>query len=356
MFAPAAGIAQSNTPLATVTAEIDFGTASVPPHHPGGISIIGTNGTIQHAAGLIGPAIGTAGTIQLNTNPSTRVLISCNTAGTMTNLSGAAGQTNRAATNFYLALGSATVAGPGQGVMCNGIDNVVIDTPSPTSAAQRVLHIGMAMNVTDVMHGGIYRLSSSAAGPLNVKIRQVANNGKAEEIILHIDAIARFTRDVALNAIHMVFPDIEVSGPVGAGDAVLMGTNGQVTYQGTVFSGGSAGIAGAVSVSGIPNGATLQVYCTQDATLASADGAATIRLGSVEIAPESAPRSFGNGAARCNGIGTVAALSFEYRTTTADQVFIGGRLDGAGAIGALSGEFSTTNPGGVPIRVDIILP
>jgi hypothetical protein len=77
----------------------------------------------------------------------------------MTNVGGVGGQANRTATPFYIVLGTSSAVGPGLGIQCNGVGNVIINQNLPAAAADRVILIGMRMNVEDVMNGGIYRLS-----------------------------------------------------------------------------------------------------------------------------------------------------------------------------------------------------
>lgn len=338
--------------LAVKTSDIALGTADVPVGGAG-TNAIGTNGVISYAAGYSGPATGTAGSIQINGTIGRQTLISCEATKTMTNIGGSGGEANRTASPFHIVLGTSSAVGPGLGLRCNGLNSAVINLNLPAAAADRVILIGMTMDVTDVMNGGEYALSNNAAGGVIIRVRQ-QGGGPPNQIDITVDARASFNKDVSIIAqTDMNYDSIEFTGTPGAAERADMGTNGVIVYGGT-FSGNGLGTPGAITLDGVPDGTSLEVFCSQSATLANASSN-TIDITGIEVAAENASGGYGTGAS-CNGIAGAGALTFTYTSGSNDEVFVGGRLDGATVSGALSGNYSTVNAGGSPIDLTVVIP
>lgn len=337
----------------SVTNDIDLGTSDSPGIGTG-TNRIGTNGTISYASGYSGPASGTAGRIQINGGTvGKRTIISCEVSKTMTNTTGTNGQTDEPATAFYVVLGTGNAVGPGLGNICNGVGTASIDTNLLAGATNQTILIGMNMTVTDVKNGGIYKLSNNAAGKLTVRVRQ-QGGGPPEQVDITVDASGVFRKDVSISSsTNMDFGVVEFSGTPGASERADMGTNGTISYAGT-FTGSASGTPGSVTLSGVNNGTTLDVYCSQTATLKKAGGN-SIDLTGIEVKPENARGAYGTGSA-CNGISGASAMTMTYTSGSNDQLYIGGRLNGSTISGTLGGSYSTSNAGGSRIAVTVVIP
>lgn len=186
-----------------------------------------------------------------------------------------------------------------------------------------------------------------------VRIRQ-QGGGPPVEIDITVDASAVFNKDVAITATSdMDFGTIEFNGTPGGGDFANMGTNGNIGYAGN-FTGSGSGSPGGLTLAGVPNGTSLQVFCSQAATLSNGSGS-SINLTDIEVAAEGSVGAYGSGSG-CNGIAGSAALTFSFTAGSTDEVFVGGRLNGGTISGSLDGSFSTANGGGTPIEVSVVIP
>lgn len=213
--------------------------------------------------------------------------------------------------------------------------------------------VGMRMDVTNVMNGGVYKLSNNGAGKLVVTIRQ-QGGGPPVSINISVDASAVFHKDVSISSTtNMDFGNISYTGTPASGHTASMGTNGNISYAGS-FSGNATGTAGRIGLTGVNNGTTLEIYCSQTAVLSNGAGS-TITLNGIEAASETGRAAFGGGLT-CHGIAGAAAGTFSFTSGTRDEVYIGGRLDGATVTGSFGGNYSTANGGGTPISVIVVIP
>lgn len=338
--------------LAVVQSDIDFGTSDAPSGSGTGTNSIGTNGTISYAAGYTGPATGVAGRILINGTVGRRTRISCSTTKTMRNVTGSGGSANLSATPFYIVLGTSNAGAPGTGLVCNGLNNYLVDQNLPAAAADRTILIGMTMDVTNVMNGGQYALSNSGSGEFQVRVVQ-SGGGPTQSITVNVDAFAVFNKDVAITGTtDMDFGIVNYTGTPGPGDEARMGTNGSIGYTGG-FNGTGSGTSGRVELSGVPNGTTLEVYCSNAAVLSNGMGS-SIQLTDIEVAREGRLRNFGSNPT-CNGLTGAAAMTYSFRSGTRDEIFFGGRLDGGTMTGSAGGNYSTANAGGSPIDAVVVI-
>jgi hypothetical protein len=346
---PRAGHAQ----LAVTQANLDMPTVEAPAGATGTVGI-GTNGSMSYPGGYSGGPSGTPGQVLINGTVGRRTLISCQRDKTARNVGGAGGNLDIENFQIFVVLGSANTGGPGVGATCNGIDNAVIDVALPAAAPARTIFIGANLAANNVRAGGNYRLSNHPNGRFQIKVRQ-QGGGPPVEITVTVDFSSNFIRPLLLIPLSdMDFGNIEVGGPIGAGDEARIGTNGNMTYGGD-FIGGGSGNAGAIRLSGGVNGATYEVYCDATAQLRNPAGTSFITMNGIEVASETARGAFGTGAP-CNGLTGTAATTFVFQNPTRDELYFGGRLDGATASGTISGLFSTVHPSGNSLDVLVVAP
>lgn len=137
---------------------------------------------------------------------------------------------------------------------------------------------------------------------------------------------------------------IEFSGTPGIGDTVQLGTDGNIAYGGSAFSGPATGQVGDFSVNG--DGASpVEISCTTTATLEN--GGQTVTMDSIETAFNTGA-AFGGGYS-CAGLGTTPDVQ---TLGGSDNILVGGQLVGNGAI--TDGVYSTTTGTGVPITVRVL--
>ena len=140
---------------------------------------------------------------------------------------------------------------------------------------------------------------------------------------------------------------IDFTGTPGAADFVRLGTDGNVTYAGSAFSGPSTGTAGDVDISGA-TGDDVSISCTATATIS--DGTNTLTVDSLQYSMNTGD-VFGSSDDTCDGLDT-NPLTYTI-TGTSDKILLGGRIVGNSGTVA-SGTYSTATAGGTAATVRVV--
>lgn len=168
----------------------------------------------------------------------------------------------------------------------------------------------------------------------------------ARAATVSVDATVNFIAAVTLTHVSDIdYGTIEfAAAPTGA-DTVVMDTTGNLSYNGSAFSGATTGTTGAVNLTGT-SGNPIDVYCDATATLTDSGGTNSINVTAVTINDGTADHT-------CAGIGSVA---FTFNPTGGTDAFtVGGTLDGGTVVGTIAaGTYATTNPSGNDIQIDAI--
>ncbi|TNE32740.1 MAG: hypothetical protein EP349_00990 [Alphaproteobacteria bacterium] len=323
----------------TPLSDMDMGIAGKSAGAVGNLTM-NTNGSLICDAGFTCPSTGVVGSLQATGPAGSRFRVRCvGNSKRLRNSVGTDGSLNQDADEIYIRIGSGTELLCLQGAWT--FDGTVSANP-----AENVIYVGMRFVASDARLNGQYSMSAHPRGELGIRIRIGSTR-----ITQTIDGLIIFEGILGIiGAVSMDFGSIQVTGTPTAGDRVELGTNSTMSSFGN-FAAQTTGTAGEATISGVATGDTVEVYCSQTATLAG-PGSSAINVTGLEVDTEDALSPYGGGAS-CNGSGS-AAMSFIHIPGTRDQVYLGGVLNGGTASGTIEGNYSTSNPGGSFIDVTFV--
>ncbi len=342
--------AQAQSFGVTKNSDVDLGSAYAPATFSGSYhNTIGTNGSMSYASTYTGPAVATAGSLRITGPAGTVVQISCDENGSMRNTGGCCGNQHRGIDQTRFTVGTSNARGPGLGSQCSGLNDNVVTHTLTGNAAQDTILLGGRMHVTNVRIGGQYVTTNRK--PITVRVRRISP-GASATIDTDVHWYAAFESSISFSTTNtMQFGTINFSN-IGSSDRANLATNNAMTYTGS-FSGPSTGIAGYVSVQGVENNVTLEVYCDTNAVLTRSSGGGSIQVTNLEVDTEDSRGAIGTGSP-CQGV-AAPAVTFNYNNPSRDTIYIGGRLNGSTATGLTNGgTFSTANSGGNNIEFIVL--
>lgn len=165
-----------------------------------------------------------------------------------------------------------------------------------------------------------------------------------------VDVTATFRQAISLTKnFDMDFSSvsaIDYAGTPAGTDLVQMGTDGNITYGGTAFSGPSTGQPGDVDISG-DGASAVDISCSTGATMAETGGA-TVTVDQIQLSMNTGD-TFGSADYTCAGVGTTP---HSYTLTGTDTILLGGRLVGNATI--TNGAYSTATAGGTAATVRVV--
>lgn len=165
-----------------------------------------------------------------------------------------------------------------------------------------------------------------------------------------VDVTATFRQAISLTKnFDMDFSSvsaIDYAGIPAGTDLVQMGTDGNITYGGTAFSGPSTGQPGDVDISG-DGASAVDISCSTGATMAETGGA-TVTVDQIQLSMNTGD-TFGSADYTCAGVGTTP---HSYTLTGTDTILLGGRLVGNATI--TNGAYSTATAGGTAATVRVV--
>jgi hypothetical protein len=342
----------------TKVSDVDFGTSGVDPPVPTtgtNYLILGTNGTMTYDTQYASDSsdLPTIGVITIsNTGTTVAVDIACESSASnfpsIANGTAGTGAATLPLSNIQIDVNA--TSGPGAATACNGLTNFVKSNISIPGGGSVTVRIGARVDATNAKVAGTY----STAG-YDIAVRNhttlAAYTGSPT-----LTFTATFvTAPVLAATTSMDWGSVSVtSTPVTSACHADLGTNGSVAYAGC-FAAGPSGTphAGAMTITGVPNGTTLTGYCDSTATLTNGAGA-SIQVTGIEI--NVPPLSAYFTPANCHGVSGAAAGSAPFSSTGTFAVSFGGKLDGATAVGTIAGAFSCTNSGGTCPNVVVTMP
>jgi hypothetical protein len=169
---------------------------------------------------------------------------------------------------------------------------------------------------------------------------------------VQVDAQFRPAIVLALNSSVDLTPGatfIDYAGTPGGSDLVNIGTDGNITVGGTVFTAPAAGTVGSVTITGDGSSA-VNISCNTAALLRNAGGNG-VTFNTTQISMNTGD-PFGSSDDPCGGLGT-SPLAHTLDGT--DVVLIGGRIDaGVGGTIVSGTVYSTTIGTGSPIILRVV--
>lgn len=163
-----------------------------------------------------------------------------------------------------------------------------------------------------------------------------------------ITATAKLLGALTLTPTGMNFGNITFTGAPGAGDSVVLKTDGTATYTGLFANGGGTKAAGNLDVTG-SSGNNISIWCDSSTTLDNGSGV-TIALNAVKV---STLAGAAGGGAACNGLGGGAAVAAFTLTAGPDKFRFGATIDATTVTGGpiVAGTYTTA---AAPINVTVL--